>query len=223
MKFFERETLYATLDDPSVVCILARMKLYYSPHACSISPHIALHEAGLPFEAVRVDLASKTLPDGTSFTAVNPKGYVPALIMEDGHLLTEGVVIIQHIADQVPEKKLAPKAGTYERLRLQEWLNFIATELHKGYSPFYAKDANDAYKSYVSARLLKRMDILSEGLGDKPYLMGDFTVADGYALYALRSWGRVVKRDLPANIVAWKQRISERPAVKAALATEGLT
>ena len=196
------------------------MKLYIAPNTCSLSPLIALEESGLPFESIRVDMASRKLPDGTPFTKVSPKGYVPALIMEDGNLLTEGAVMIQYIADRAPEKKLAPKYGTLERWRLQEWLNFIATELHKGVSPFLHKDAPDTYRAFIAERLLQRMTVLAEGLGDKPYLMGDFTVADGYAFYVMRAWDRLVKKPLPDTLMHWKDRIAARPAVKAALKKE---
>jgi len=199
------------------------MKLYYAPHACSLSPHIALYESGLPFEAIRVDMGTRALPDGTAFAKISPKGYVPALIMNDGNLLTENAVMVQHIADQAPGKNLAPKNGTFERLRLQEWLNFIATELHKGMSPFYSKDAGDVYKDFVTGRMLKRMDVLADGLGDKQYLMGEFTVADGYAFYTLRAWEKLVKKPLPVNVLAWKERIAARPSVKAAMQAEGLS
>jgi glutathione S-transferase len=200
-----------------------KMKLYYAPHTCALSPHIALEESGLPYESIRVDMASRKLPDGSELAKVSPKGYVPALIMDDGNLLTEGAVMVQYIADKAPDKRLAPKNGTLERLRLQEWLNFIATELHKGYGAFYHKDAGEAYREFMTGRLLKRISVLADGLGDKPYLMGDFTVADGYALYVLRTWENLVKKPLPDNVVRWKERIAARPAVKAALAGEGLT
>ncbi len=201
------------------------MKLYYAPGACSITPHVALREAALPFDLVRVDfMRGKSLPDGTPFVRVNPKGYVPAIELDDGRLLTENVAMLQYIADLKPESKLAPANGTFERLRLQEWLTFIATELHKGLGPFFSPKANDDYKASVNERLVQRFGILSAGVEGKPWLMGDdFTVADAYALYTLRTWERVAKVDLSAypTLAAYRRRIEERPAVKAALEAEG--
>ncbi|HVH42144.1 MAG TPA: glutathione transferase GstA [Labilithrix sp.] len=201
------------------------MKLYYAAGACSLSPHVALREAGLPFDLVRVDfMRGKTLPDGTPFASVNPKGYVPALELDDGRLLTENAAIIQYIADLVPDAKLAPPAGTFERVRLQEWLVFIATELHKGVGPLFSPKVGD-YKDVVKERLVQRFGILSSALEGKRWLMGDdFTIADGYALYAIRAWEKVAQVNLDEypTLAAYKKRIEERPAVRAALDAEGL-
>lgn len=202
-------------------------KLYYMPGACSLSPHIALREADLPFELVQVDLGEKKLKQGgQSFLAVNPKGYVPALVLDDGQLLTEGAIIVQYIADQKPERKLAPKPGTPERLKLKEWLHFIATELHKGFGPVNNPKINDEAKQFFKNRLLSRFEFLTRSLEGRQYLLGDtFTVADGYAYYTLRNL-----KKLDASLVdgspllkAYFDRVGARPAVKAALQAEGLS
>jgi glutathione S-transferase len=205
--------------------IIRMLKLYYAPGACSLSPNIALREANLPCERVRVDfMRGKKLPDGREFAAVNPKGYVPALELDDGEILTEGVAIVQYIADRAPQSGLAPANGTIERVRLQEWLNFIATELHKGMSPFYVSSLPDDYRKTVHDRVAGRLAFVATSLGDKPYLTGDkFTIADGYLLYTLRTWRRFYKDELPPTLAAYIARVSERPAVKAALAAEGLS
>jgi glutathione S-transferase len=197
--------------------------LYYTPSVCSLSPHIALLEAGLPFELARVDLGQKKLATGEDFFAINPKGYVPALRLPDGSVLTEGAVMIQYIADQAPDKGLAPPPGSMERYRFQEWLNFIATELHKGSSPLYNTLANEEYKTSLKNRLATRYDYLANHLRDG-WLMGRFTVADGYAFWVLRAWQHSHKQDLarwPA-LVDYYARLSARPTVQAALAAEGL-
>jgi glutathione S-transferase len=198
--------------------------LYYSPGACSTSPHVALREAGLPFELVRVDLGKKTYGEGADFLAVNPKGYVPALRLPDGHVLTENAVMIQFIADQVPDKKLAPPAGTFERLRFAEMLVFIATELHKGLSPLYNPKASDELKASIKDRLGKRFAYLGEQVGTKTYLYGDgFTVADGYLFYCLRGWKRIAKEPFPgAYLDGYYARLIERPSVQAVLDAEKL-
>jgi glutathione S-transferase len=205
--------------------IVTMLKLYYAPGACSISPHIALREANLPFELARVDFKSgKKLEDGRAFTAVNPKGYVPALELDDGQIITEGVAIVQYIADRAPDAGLAPPNGTLERVRLQEWLNFISTELHKGSSPLFVSTLPDDYRKTVHDRLVSRLAFVAERLGDKPYLMGDrFTVADGYLFYALRAWQRFYRDELPAPLVAYFARLAARPSVTAALAAEGIS
>ncbi len=198
------------------------LKLYYTPGACSLSPHIALREAGLPFELHKVDIRAKKVDGGGDYLAVNPKGYVPALVLDGGEVLTEGVAIVQWIADQKPEAKLAPPAGTMERTRLQEWLNFIATELHKGMSPLYAPTATEEFKNALRERLTGRFAVLAKGAGSG-WLMGDrFSVADGYALYTIRSWQRFANAELPADLAAYRDRVADRPAVKAALEAEGL-
>jgi glutathione S-transferase len=202
-------------------------KLYYTPGSCSLSPHIALREADLPFELVPVDLAEKKLKsDGSSFFSVNPKGYVPALVLDDGQLITEGAIIVQYIADQKPERKLAPKAGTIERVRLQEWLHFIATELHKGFGPLNNPKTNDEAKQFFKTRLLSRFDFLAKSLEGKQYLLGDtFTVADGYAYYTLRNLRKLDASviDRSRELKAYFERVGERPAVRAALQAEGLS
>ncbi len=155
------------------------MKLYYSPGACSLSPHIALREAGMSVELVKVDLASKKLDDGSDYTAINAKGYVPAVVLPNGELLTEGPAIVQYIADQNADSRLAPKAGTIERVRLQEWLTFIGTEIHKNFSPLFNKAASADWKAAATATLEKRFAYVSDQLGTKNYLFGDqFSVAD---------------------------------------------
>jgi glutathione S-transferase len=198
--------------------------LYYAPNTCSLSPHIALREAGLPFELVRVDLRAKQVHGGGDFLAVNPKGYVPALRLPGGQVLTEGAVMVQYIADQVPERQLAPPAGTLERYRLEEWLVFIATELHKGASPLYNPTASAELKQSLLARLAARWSTLAAGVRDRPYLMGErFTIADGYATYVLRAWQNAQKQDLARwpELADYYARLVARPAVVAALAAEG--
>lgn len=199
-------------------------KLYFAPSACSLSPHIALREAGLEFELVRVDfMRDKRTSDGGRLTDVNPKGYLPVLALDDGRLLTEGAAIVQFIADQRPASGLAPPPGTFERVRLQEWLNFIATEIHKGLSPLYAPKANEEYREVVRSKVAGRLGFLAGGLAKTPYLLGDtFTVADGYAFYVMRSWRRLTRTDLPPDLQPYYARIASRPAVKAALRAEGL-
>lgn len=200
------------------------MKLYFSPGACSLSPHIALREAGLPVELVKVDLRAKTLSDGSDFRAVNPKGYVPAIQLPDGSLLTEGPAIVQYIADQAPASELAPAAGTLERYRLQETLNYISTELHKSFSPLFNPSAPAEWKEQVKTMLAARFDLLSARLDGQSYLFGEqFTVADGY-LFTVLNWTRMVGIDLSAwpVLAAFQQRVAARPAVQEALAAEGL-
>jgi glutathione S-transferase len=200
------------------------MKLYFSPGTCSLSPHIALREAGLPVELVKVDLRAKTLSDGSDFRTVNPKGYVPAIQLPDGSLLTEGPAIVQYIADQAPQSGLAPAAGTIERYRLQETLNYISTELHKSFSPLFNPSAPEEWKAQVKTMLAARFDLLSTRLDGQSYLFGDqFTVADGY-LFTVLNWTRLVGIDLSAwpVLTAFQKRVASRPAVQAALAAEGL-
>ena len=200
------------------------MKLYHKAGACSLSPHIVLREAGLAFELERVDLASKKTGSGGDYFGVNPKGYVPALALDDGQLLTEGPAIVQYLADLVPGKRLAPPAGTMERVRLQEWLNFIATELHKGFSPLYNPRAPEEWKSVARELLAKRIALVAERLTGRDYLMGDaFTVADAY-LFTVLNWAAFAKVDLsPWPVLgAYQARVAARPAVRAALLAEGL-
>ena len=198
------------------------MKLYFAPHACSLSPHIALREAGLPFELVRVDLRTKRTADGDDFNAVNPKGYVPALQFDDGRVLTEGAVIVQWIADQRPESHLAPPPGSFERLRVHEWLHFIGTEIHGRFGPLYGNKTPADYRALVLDKLTARLRFLGEALTRQPFLTGDtFTVADGYAFFTLRNWKRVVQQPFPAAALSdYFARIANRPSVVAALAAE---
>jgi glutathione S-transferase len=196
------------------------MRLYFSPGACSLHPHIVLLEAGVPFELVRVDLRSHRLHDGTDFRTINPKGQVPVLRLGDGSILTEGAVIDQYVADLAPEKKLLPPPGTRERLRVQEWLNFIAAEIHKSFTPLFGQD--EAVKAYFRPRLGTKLAWLDEELASHPFLCGEaFTVADAY-LYNLLRWSPFTGIDLAKrpNLVAFQARIEPRPAVKAALAAE---
>jgi glutathione S-transferase len=203
------------------------IKLFYTPGACSLSPHIALREAGLPFELVQVDLTAKKTEHGENYLTINPKGYVPALLTDSGELITEGAIIVQYIADQRPESRLAPAAGTAVRRRVQEWLHFIATELQKGLGPINNPKANDELRSVLKERLFLRFDFLSKSLEGKNYLLGDrFTVADGYAFYVLRGLRRLEGQaafDQRPVLKAYFERISARPAVQAVLAAEKLS
>lgn len=198
------------------------MKLYFSQGACSLSPHIVLREAGLPHTLVRVHLPTKKVEDGSDFRSINPKGYVPTLQLDDGQILTEGPAIVQYLADLRPESGLAPPAGTMARYRLQEWLNFISTEIHKSYSPLFGNKAPAEWKGVMRDTLSARYDVVAASLGEKPYLMGEhFTVADAYLFTVLR-WSRLVEFDLSRwpSLVAYLERVSARPAVKAAMEAE---
>ena len=200
------------------------MKLYYSPGACSLSPHIALHESGLAHEAIAAPTKTHQLPDGSDYYQVNPLGYVPYLVLDDGTALREGPAIVQYIADQVPDKKLAPPNGTLARYQLQSWLNFIGTELHKGFSPLFNPAMPDEAKALSKERLLGRLKWLEGELAGKTYLMGDdFTVADGY-LFVVTNWAKPMGIDLSPypNLVAYRGRVAARPAVQAAMKHEGL-
>lgn len=200
------------------------MKLYYSPGACSFSPHVVLHESGLPFETERVDLKTKKTEHGVDYNTVNPKSYVPALIMNNGELLTEGPAIVQYLADLVPGKKLAPPSGTLERYRLQEWLNYISSEIHKGFGPLFNPATPEEMKTAIKARLAKRFGFAAAALEDRDYLMGDtFTVADAY-LFTMLRWTHSSGVDIspwPA-LGKYIERIAARPAVIATLKAEGL-
>jgi glutathione S-transferase len=198
------------------------VKLYLSPGACSLSPHIVLRELGLPFEAVRVNLQAKKTQAGDDFLAVNPKGYVPTLDLGDGKILTEGPAIVQYLADQKPESKLAPAAGSFDRVRLWELLNFISTEIHKGFSPLFSPALSDDAKKPLRDRLVGRLGAADKMLEGKDYLMGSqFTVADAYLFTVLR-WTNPLKIDIQpfANLRAYLERVGARPAVKAALEAE---
>ncbi len=200
------------------------MKLYYSPGACSLSPHIALHESGLAHEAIAAPTKTHKLPDGSDYYQVNPLGYVPYLVLDDSTALREGPAIVQYIADQVPDKKLAPPNGTLARYQLQSWLNFIGTELHKGFSPLFNPAMPDEAKALSKERLLGRLKWLEGELAGKTYLMGDdFTVADGY-LFVVTNWAKPMGIDLSPypNLVAYRGRVAARPAVQAAMKHEGL-
>ncbi len=200
------------------------MKLYYSPGACSMSPHIVLEESGLPHRLERVDLKAKVTETGADYTTINPKGYVPALVLDSGELLTEGPAIVQYLADRVPEKKLAPAAGTMERYRMQEWLTFIGTELHKNFTSLYVPTSPPEWKAVVRPLMERRLTVASQLLGDKDHVLGDaFCVADAY-LFTVLGWLRLVGIDLAdwPNLAAFHARVRARPAVQAAMKAEGL-
>ncbi len=201
------------------------MKLYYSPGACSLSPHISLRESGLPFELVLASTKTHQLADGTDYYTINPKGYVPLLELDDGQRLTEGPAIVQYVADRVPDKKLAPPNGTLARYRLQEWLNFISTEVHKSFSPLFNAAMPDEGKAIMSAKVKLRLAWVEEQLEGRQFLMGDtFTVADPY-LFVVTNWSPRVGIDLSAwpRLTEYRARIAARPAVQAAMQAEGLT
>jgi len=198
------------------------MKLYYTPGACSLSPHIALKEAGIPHELVKVDLKTKTLASGEDYSKINPKGQVPALALDNGDLITEGPVIVQVIADKAADKKLAPANGTTERYRLQEWLTFISAEIHKTFSPLFNPALSDEAKQVFRDRLAGKFKYLDSKLAGQDYLMGSqFTVADGY-LYTMLRWAERMKVDLAAfpHLTAYKERVAARPQVQAAVQAE---
>jgi glutathione S-transferase len=199
------------------------MNLYFSPGACSLSPHIVLREAGLPFSATQVDLKTKAIKGGGDFRAVNARGYVPVLELDSGARLAEGPAIIQYVADQVPQKKLAPAHGSFERYQLQEWLNFITSELHKQFSPLFDPAFPEEQKARQRDKLASRFDWIVAQLGGRDYLMGEFTVADAY-LFTVLNWCQWTGIDLgrwPA-LQAYVARVAARPAVQAALKAEGL-
>ncbi|MDQ3214990.1 MAG: glutathione transferase GstA [Pseudomonadota bacterium] len=200
------------------------MKLYYAPGACSQSPHIALREAGLAFTPIKVDLKAHQAEGGGDFYAINPKGYVPVLELDDGTRLTEGPAIVQYIADQVPATQLAPPNGTIARYKLQEWLNFITTELHKQYSPLFDSSSTEEVKTKQRDKIAKRYEWVAQQLADHDYLTGStFTVADAY-LFTVTNWARSTGVELtrwPA-LQAFMKRVAARPHVQAALKAEGL-
>ncbi len=201
------------------------MKLYYSPAACSLSPHIVLAESGLAYTLEKVNL--REMPhrteSGVDFATINPKGYVPALQLDNGELLTEGVAIVQYIADQVPGKYLAPANGTLARYRLQETLNYIATEIHKGFGPLWSPANSQEVKDAAWEKLAKRIDWLAGQLGSKEFLLGEYSVADAY-LFTCLSWAKYLQRSLDAwpTLTAYLARVAARPAVQQALKAEGL-
>lgn len=200
------------------------MKLFYSPGACSLSPHIVLRELDMPFELDALNFATRKTASGRDFAEVNPKGYVPALQLDTGEVLTEGPAIVQYLADQRPASGLMPPVGTLERYRVVEWLTYIGTELHKSFSPLFAPGTTDEAKNAARERLYVRIDYVDRALAGRSYLMGDaFTVADAY-LFVVLGWTRHVGIDPGKwpNVVAYLARVGARPAVQAALRAEGL-
>ena len=200
------------------------MKLYYSPGACSLSPHIAFREAGLPVTLVRVNTKTHQLDDGTDYYTINPRGYVPVLELDTGERLSEGPAIVQYLADRNPASGLVPAAGTVDRYRVQEWLNFISTELHKQFSPLFAANTPPEYQEILKEKIGKRFDWLSGELKGKDYLLGkQFTVADGY-LYTILRWTAFVGIDLAKwpVLAGHAARVAARPKVHEALMAEGL-
>jgi glutathione S-transferase len=199
------------------------MKLYYAPGACSLAAHIALQESAIPFELARVDLREHKMAGGTDFYTVNRQGYVPVLELDDGERLTEVAVILQYIADRKPGT-LAPAFGSLARYRVMEWLNFIATEIHKGLGPLWKPATPDAYKASVLDAVAARFDYVADALGTKPYLTGDaFTIADAY-LFTIVNWHHFLKFDIerwPA-LQRFQERVAARPQVKKALEDEHL-
>lgn len=198
------------------------MKLYYSPSACSLSPHIVANELGLPIELVKVDVVAKRTEHGEDFLAINPKGLVPVLQLDDGALLTEGPAVVQYLADLKPDAQLAPANGSMARYRLQEMLGYINSELHQGYMPLFNPDCSDDVRSERMAHLTKRYSLLNTTLGRTPFLLGDrFTVTDAY-LFVVTRWAEFVKLDLSAfpNLLAFQARIAARPAVQVAMGRE---
>ncbi|MCC8376462.1 MULTISPECIES: glutathione transferase GstA [Photorhabdus] len=200
------------------------MKLYYQPGACSLSPHIILREAGLDFSVIKVDLKTKKTENGDNFFAINPKGQIPTLLLDNNEILTEGAVIVQYIADQKPDKKLIAPAGTMERYHQLEWLSHISSEIHKGFSPLFLPGTPENYRPVAINNLLRRFKYIDEVLAKQPYIAGEhFTVADAY-LFTLSNWAPLVQLDLSdlIHLKAYQERIAERPNVRDALKAEGL-
>jgi glutathione S-transferase len=200
------------------------MKLYYAPGACSLSPHIALLEAGLPYELVKVDLRAKKLENGDDYLKINPKGQVPALVLDNGELVTEGPVIVQRIADTVPAKNLAPARDSAERYQLLEWLTYINSELHKNIGPLFSPVLSDDAKTFFKDRAMGKFKYVDSKLAGQDYLLGkQFTMADAYLFVMLR-WAEGMKFDLTGlnNLMAYKDRVAARPKVQEALVKEGL-
>jgi glutathione S-transferase len=199
------------------------MRLYLAPFACSLSPHIVLRELGMSFEPVKVDLGTKKTADGKDYNTINSKGYVPALQLDDGSVLTEGVAIVQYLADKKPEAKLAPANGSIERYRMQEWLNFIATEMHKGFGGLFNRNAPEETKKATRDRLAMRLSWLEGQLKGKKFLLGEqYTVADAY-LFTVLNWANTLAVDLSTypEVQAYVGRVAARPAVQEALKAEG--
>jgi len=200
------------------------VKLYFSPGACSLAPHILLNEAGYAYETEKVDLAAKKTASGGDFFAINPKGYVPAIALDDGQLVTEVQVILRYLADQKPQSGLMPKPGTMERVRAEEWLNFVASEMHKSYGPIFRPTTPEEYKTLSRAYIARRLAILEKQLAGNQYVLGDkFSAADAYAFTILR-WSGFTKVDLTPfpSIVAYMARMEARPKVQQTLKEEGL-
>ena len=200
------------------------MKLYYAPGACSLSPHITACEAGIEIELEKVDLATHKTASGENFNEINPKGYVPALRLDNGEILTEGPVIVQYIADQAPDKHLIPQKGTMERYRTEEWLSFISSELHKPLGSFFRKNLPDSERELIMKRITKRLEYINNSLKGKQFLMGDlFTVCDGY-LFTILTWAKPsgIEFTLYPEIAQYMNRVGARPAVQTALKEEGL-
>lgn len=199
------------------------MKLFYKAGSCSLSPHIALREAGLDFTLEAVDLATKITESGANYFDINPKGQVPALLLDNGHLLTEGVAILQYIADQKPDRNLMPEAGSLKRYEAIGWLNFVSTEMHKGFGPLYNPQTPADYKEVVLANLFKKIESLDAHFASNDYLLGKtYSCADGY-LFTVINWTVFLKIDLSkyVNLTHYMKRIIQRPAVKNALEAEG--
>jgi glutathione S-transferase len=200
------------------------MQLYFSPGACSLAPHIVVHEAAIPCIAVRVDMRTHRTPDGGDFDQINPKAFVPALQLDNGEVLTECAAILQYLADLRPAAELAPAAGTWPRYRLMEWLSYISSELHKGFAPLFRPGAPEEGKQLARDKLAARLRLPEQHLGQHKFLLGDrYTVADAY-LYTVLSWLRLVNMDLAnwPTLANYQQLIHQRPAVQAALQAEGL-
>ena len=199
------------------------MKLYYVSGACSLAPHIIARELGLAVDLVRVDVATKQTSDGRDFRRINPKGSVPALELEDGTVLTEGPAIDQYLADLVPESGLAPASGSFERYRLQEWLNWISSEVHKGFGPLWSKDTPETVHEQTKEKLAEKFGFLDRHLTSAEFILGHYTVADAYA-FAVISWAPLYAIDLGRwpNLSRYHARIAARPAVRSAMAAEGL-
>jgi glutathione S-transferase len=200
------------------------LKLFYKPGACSLASHIVLQESGLPFEVEAVDLKTKVTASGADFTKINPKGYVPALLLESGELLTEGPAIMQYVADQVPAKHLAPLADAMSRYRLQSWLTFIGTELHKNFTPFFNPAAGSDWKASAMSNLERRLTYVAQHIDDRQFLLGDeFSIGDAY-LFTVLGWAKHIDLDLgkwPA-LSAYQARVGARAGVQAAMKAEGL-
>jgi glutathione S-transferase len=200
------------------------MKLYFAPGACSLSPHIVAHELGIPLTLEKVDFGTKKVADGSDFSAINPKGYVPALGLDNGEVLTEGTAIVQYLADSKPDGKLVPANGTIERYRVQEMLGYINSELHKSYAPLFSPKTPPEQRKDREDYLHKRYGLIENQLASRSYLFGEhFTVADAY-LFTVTNWANFVKLDLSAfpNLLAFQKRVAARPAVQAAMVAEGL-